>query len=78
MGEGSHETCGGANDIVNTKLNGVLMSISPIGDKAVKMLLAGSSNWMKIWLDFSESLRNNLSKWNFLTKCHDIYIYNIL
>lgn len=38
---------GGANDIVNTKLNGVLMSISPPpspGDKGVKMLLAGSSN----------------------------------
>lgn len=44
MGEDSHETCGGANDIVNTKLNEVLMSISPIGDKAGKMLLAESSN----------------------------------
>lgn len=36
--------CGGTNYIVNTKLNGVLMSISPTGDKAVKTFLAGGSN----------------------------------
>lgn len=35
---------GETNYVVNTKFNGVLMSISPIGDKAVKTFLAGGSN----------------------------------
>jgi len=42
--EKSHEPYGGTKDIVNAKLNEVLMSIFPIGDKAIKTLLAGSSN----------------------------------
>lgn len=48
------------------------MSILPTGDKAVKMLFAASRNYMKIWGDFSESLRLSLCQWNFLAKCHDI------
>lgn len=61
---------GGANGIVSTKLNGVLMSVIPTGDKAIKMLLAASRNYVKG--DFSESLRHSLCQWNFLAKCHDI------
>lgn len=72
MGEDSHETCGGANGIVNTKLNGVLMSAFPIGDQAVKTLLAASRNYVKIWGDSSESRRHSVCQWNFLAKCHDI------
>lgn len=53
---------GGTNYIVNTKLNGVLTSISPTGDKAVKTFLAGGSNQMKIWLDFTQSLKHNSRK----------------
>lgn len=72
VGEDSHETRGGANGIVNTKLSGVLMSVFPTGDKAVKMLLAASRNYVKIWGDLPKSLRHGLCQWNFLAKCHDI------
>lgn len=48
------------------------MSVFPTGDKAVKMLLAASRNYVKIWGDLPKSLRHGLCQWNFLAKCHNI------